>query len=301
MLIFTLAISCLTTSNLSWFMDLTFQVPMQYRSLHHQNLLPSPVTSTTGCCVYFGSFSSFFLELFLYCYPVVLGTYWPGEFIFQCPIFLPFILFMGSQGKNTEVVCHSILQWTTFVRTLQHDPSVLGGPTRHDSWFLWVRQGCGPCDQFDYLVFCDCGFQSVCPLMDKGKRLMEASWWDWLWGKLGLFLMGGAMLSKSLIQFSVDGWGCVLFLLFDLRSNYDGGNEDNGDLLQKVPCTHCCTQCPWLCNRPPLTHASAGNSWTLMGKSGSVSCWISAPFSWVLVHTRFFFLSPPKVCFPNPM
>ena len=32
---------------------------------------------------------------------------------------------------------------------------------------------------------------------------------DWLRGKLGLVLMGGAMLSKSLIQFSVDGWGCV--------------------------------------------------------------------------------------------
>ena len=60
-------------------------------------------------------------------------------------------------------------------------------------------------------------------------------------GKLGLVLMGGARLSKSLIQFSVDGWGCVPSLLFDLRPNYGGGNEDNGDLLQKVPC---CTQCP---------------------------------------------------------
>ena len=30
----------------------------------------------------------------------------------------------------------------------------------------------------DWLVFCDCGFQSVCPLMEKDKRLMEASWWD---------------------------------------------------------------------------------------------------------------------------
>ena len=63
-------------------------------------------------------------------------------------------------------------------------------------------------------------------------------------GKLGVVLMGGAMLSKSLIQFSVDGWGCVLSLLFDLRPNYGGGNEDNGDLLQKVLCTHCCIQCP---------------------------------------------------------
>ena len=32
---------------------------------------------------------------------------------------------------------------------------------------------------------------------------------DWLWGKWGLVLMGRAMLSKSLIQFFVDGWGCV--------------------------------------------------------------------------------------------
>ena len=43
--------------------------------------------------------------------------------------------------------------------------------------------------------------------------------------------MGGAMLSKSLIQFCVDGQGRVPSLLFDLRSNYAGGNEDNGDLL----------------------------------------------------------------------
>ena len=67
---------------------------------------------------------------------------------------------------------------------------------------------------------------------------------DWLWGKLGLVLMGGAVLSKSLIQFSVNGWGCVPSLLSDLMPNYGGGNDDNGDLLQKVPFVHCCTQCP---------------------------------------------------------
>ena len=48
---FTLAISCLTTSNLPWFMDLTFQVPMQYCSLQHRTLLLSPITSTTGYCL----------------------------------------------------------------------------------------------------------------------------------------------------------------------------------------------------------------------------------------------------------
>ena len=57
-----------------------------------------------------------------------------------------------------------------------------------------------------------------------------------MWSKLGLILMGGAMLSKYLIQFSVDGQGCVPSLLFDLRPNHGRGNEVNGDLLQNVLC-----------------------------------------------------------------
>ena len=88
------------------------------------------------------------------------------------------------------------------------------------------------------------------------------------WGKLGLVLMGGAMLSKSSIQFSVDGQGCVPSLLFDLRPNYGGGNEDDDDLLQKVPCTHCSPQCLQPCSRPPPTHTSARDSWTLMASLG---------------------------------
>ena len=41
-----------------------------------------------------------------------------------------------------------------------------------------------------------------------------------------------------------------------------------------------------------MTHTSVGDSWTLIGKSGSVSRGVIAPFSWVLVHTRFC-LCPP--------
>ena len=41
-------------------------------------------------------------------------------------------------------------------------------------------------------------------------------------------------------------------------SNYGGGNEDNGHLLQNVPCMYCYTQCPQPCSRPPPTHASTG-------------------------------------------
>ena len=96
------------------------------------------------------------------------------------------------------------------------------------------------------------------------------------------------MLSKFLIQFSVDGLGCVPSLLFDLRPNYGGGNEDNGDFLQKISCMYCYTQCPQPCSRPPLTHGSSGDSWTFIGKSGSVSSGFTAPFSWVLVHKILF-------------
>ena len=101
----------------------------------------------------------------------------------------------------------------------------------------------------------------------------------------------------SLIQFSVEGWGCVLSLLIDLRPNYGRGNEDNGDLLQKVPCRQPYTQCPQPCSKPPLTHASTRDSWTLTGKSGSVACGVTAAFSWVLLCTRFC-LCPPRVHFP---
>ena len=98
---FTLAVSYLTTANLPWFMDPTFQVPMQYCSLQHQTLLPSPVTSTTGCYLYFGSASSFFLELFLHWSPV---AYWTptdlGGSPFSVPSFCFFILFMGLSRQE---------------------------------------------------------------------------------------------------------------------------------------------------------------------------------------------------------
>ena len=98
---FTLAISCLTTSNLPWFMDLTFQVPMQYCSLQHQILLLSPVTSTAGYWFCFGSIPSFFVELFLhwspeaYCAATDLGSSY-----FSVLSFCLFILFMGFSRQE---------------------------------------------------------------------------------------------------------------------------------------------------------------------------------------------------------
>ena len=127
MSMFTLAISCLTTSNLPWFMDLAFHVPMQYCSLQHQTLLLPPVTSTAGYCFCFGSIPSFFLELFLLW---LLVAYW-APMSWGVPLSVSYHFAFsycswGSQGKNTEVACHSLLQWTTFCQTSPPWPAPLG-------------------------------------------------------------------------------------------------------------------------------------------------------------------------------
>ena len=80
--------------------------------------------------------------------------------------------------------------------------------------------------------------------------------------KLGLVLMGVAMLSKSLIQLSIDGQSCVPFLLFGLRPKYGRGNEGNVNLHQKDLCVHCCVHTqvtihPHLCLRLLDTHRQA--------------------------------------------
>ena len=91
MLMLTLAISYLTTSNLPWFMDLIFQIALQYCSLQHRTLLLPPDTPTAKRCFPFGPASLFFLELFLCSSPI---AYWTPThlvgLIFRCHIFLPF-------------------------------------------------------------------------------------------------------------------------------------------------------------------------------------------------------------------
>ena len=98
--------------------------------------------------------------------------------------------------------------------------------------------------------------------------------------QLLLLTLEEGYLSKYFIQFSVDGPGCVPSLLFDLRPNYGRDNEDNGDLLQKD-----LTYLVPLMLQQATFNASAVDSWTVWvtGMSGSVSCGVTGPFSWVLV------------------
>ena len=145
-----------------------------------------------------------------------------------------------------------------------------------------------------WLIFCNCGFHSVCPLKD--KKLLEASWRrDWLWGKLDFVLMGRAMLNKSLIQFSVDGKSCVPSLEFGLRPNYGRGNDHNGSLLPKDICQHAGLPMTAVVHAPDRSagHCQPTPPRKTPGHSHmsvSVSCGVTAPFFWALVHTRFLFL-----------
>ena len=121
-------------------MDLTFQVSMQYCSYG------------IGPCFYHRSHPQLGVFCFCFCFffllwlcPFIIsgvisplmsssiaGTYWPWEFIFQCFIFLPFHNVHG-------VLKARVLKWLTipfsrgphFVRTLHHDPAILGGHTWH--------------------------------------------------------------------------------------------------------------------------------------------------------------------------
>ena len=185
---FTLVISCLTTSNLPWFMDLTFQVPKQYCSLRHWTLLLSPVTSTTGYWFCFGSIPSFFLELFLYWSPV---AYWAptdlGNSSFSILQFCLFILFMGFSRQE---------YWSglPFPSPVDHILSDLSTMTRL-SWLApWAWLSFIELDKavvlvwLDWLVFYDYGFSVSalwCPLATPTILHMDITRWstrksDWL-------------------------------------------------------------------------------------------------------------------------
>ena len=134
MSVFNLVISCLTTSNLHWFMYLTFQAPMQYCSLQHQTLLPSPVTLTAGCHFCFGSIPSFFLELFLYWSPVAYRDL--GSSSFSVLSFCLFILFMGFSKQ----IYWSGLPFLSLVDHILSDLSTrLGWP--HTTWLSFTELG----------------------------------------------------------------------------------------------------------------------------------------------------------------
>ena len=135
MLMFTLTISCLTASNLPWFMGpgshaILFFTASDFTSIasHIHNWV---LFSLWLCLFILSGVTSPGIS------SCILDAYWPWEFIFRCPIFLPFHTVHG-------VLKARILKWFAipfssgpcFVRTLHYDPSVLVGPIWYGSYFI---------------------------------------------------------------------------------------------------------------------------------------------------------------------
>ena len=87
----------------------------------------------------------------------------------------------GSQDKNTEVVRHSLLQWTTFCQTSPPWPGRLGWP--HTAWLSVTELDTAVVLWSDWLVFGDYGFSVSalwCPVTT--PTILLGCLLPWAWG-----------------------------------------------------------------------------------------------------------------------
>ena len=162
-------------------MDLTFQVPMQYCSLQHRTLRPSPVTCTTVYCFCFGSIPSFFLELFLHLSPV---AYWvptdQGSSAFSVLSFCLFILFMGFSRQEYW----SGLPFPSPVDHILSDLSTMTRPSwvAPQAWLCFIELNKAVVRVIRLASFHDYGFSVSalwCPLITPTILIMFLLPWTW--------------------------------------------------------------------------------------------------------------------------
>ena len=130
----------------------------------------------------------------------ILGTYWPGEFLFQYPIILPFHTVHG-------VLKARILKWFAIpfssgphsVRPLHHAFPSWVAP-QGMAYFHWVRQGCDPSvirlTSFLWLWFCVSAFW--CPLAT--PTVLLGFLLPWTWGVSSWLLLQSAAAAPYLEQ-----------------------------------------------------------------------------------------------------
>ena len=145
----------------------------------------------------------------------------------------------------------------------------------------------------DCLTFCDGGFQSVCPLMEKDKRLMNAFWWGKLTEGDTVSCSDGRGHAQLVFNPIFCWWVelCSLPVIY-LGPNCGGGNEDNGDLPQKTPGITAIVSAPI----PAAGHLWPPHSQETPSTHRQGPCGVTVPFSWVLMHKVL--LCPPRVYFP---
>ena len=158
---FTLVISCLTTSNLlihgpnisDFYAILPFYSikPCFYHQSHTQLGVVFALTPSLHLSGVISPLIS----------SSILGTYRPEEFIFWCPIFLPFHTVHGI--LKVRIVCHSLFQYTTFCQTSPPWPVHLGWP--YMAWLTFIELDKAVVHVIRLACYLWLWFQSVCPLM----------------------------------------------------------------------------------------------------------------------------------------
>ena len=172
--------------------------------MQHCTWLSPPDTSTTGCHFCFGSASSFLLELFLHSSPVAYwtsthlgGRGWGGS-SFSVISFCLCKLFMGFSGQE----CWSGLSFpfpVDYILSKLSTMTCLSWVALHSMAHSFIKLHKAMIHVITLVSFLILVFI---------LSALQASWWKG--GKPGLALVAKAMLSKSLIQFPADRWGCAL-------------------------------------------------------------------------------------------
>ena len=115
MSVFTLAISCLTTSNLPWFTDLLLFIAPHFTCISSHIHNWALFLIWLQLFILSGVISPFFSNS-------ILGTYWPGEFIFSVIYFCLFIQFMGFSRQEywssfpiPSPVDHTLAEFSTMI------------------------------------------------------------------------------------------------------------------------------------------------------------------------------------------
>ena len=103
----------------------------------------------------------------------------------------------GSQDKNIEVVCHSLLQWITFCQTSPPWPIRLGWP--HVAWLSFIELDKAVVHGIRLASFLWLWFQCVCPLMPLATpTILLGFLLPWMWGSSSRMLQQSAAAAPYL-------------------------------------------------------------------------------------------------------
>ena len=210
----------------------------------------------------------------------ILGIYWLGEFTIQCHIFLPFDTVHG-------VLIQEYWSGLPFPSPMDHVLSELSTITRL-SWVVLpdMAHSFIELDKAEILVI------SLGNFLWFVVFTLSSLWWirvggllslpdgrDWLWGNLGLALLGRAILSKSLNQFSVDGEASFPLCSLAWGQTVVGAMAIMATSFKKIYASMLGLQDCYIqfSSRPLSACASSGDCWALTGKSGTVCSFFLGP------------------------